>query len=272
MVKMPKGSGEKNLTERDNNLNIDEQERPLVSVIMPAYNAEKYISEAIQSVISQTYTNWELFVLDDCSTDGTAEIAEGFANADSRIRLLRNPQNLGVARTRNRGFDLANGEWIALLDSDDVWHSDKLEKQLTVAKEIGAEIIYCSYSLMNESGEHLSDFIVPKTTSYDDMLKESVLSCSTVLMHREVLNNHRFSTDYYHEDYAFWLKLLKSGFTATACCEVLADYRVAKGSRSNNKFYSSVNRWKIYRKVEKLPLLKSVKVFTAYAVNGICKY
>ena len=262
----------KNLLERDDNLNIYGQEQSLVSVIMPAYNAEKYIAEAIQSVISQTYTNWELFVLDDCSTDSTAEIAESFANADSRIHLIRNPQNMGVARTRNRGFDLANGEWVALLDSDDVWHSDKLEKQLAIAKETGAEIIYCSYSLMNENGKHLSDFIVPNTTSYGDMLKESVLSCSTVLIYREVLNNHRFSTDYYHEDYVFWLELLKSGFTATACCEVLADYRVVKGSRSNNKFYSAINRWKIYRKVEKLPLLKSVKVFTAYAVNGICKY
>lgn len=95
------GYWRKNLLERDKNLNIDRQERPLVSVIMPAYNAEKYIAEAIQSVISQTYTNWELFVLDDCSTDGTAEIAEGFANADSRIHLLQNPQNMGVARTRN---------------------------------------------------------------------------------------------------------------------------------------------------------------------------
>lgn len=103
---------------------------PLVSVIMPAYNAEKYIEEAVSSVLSQTYKNWELLILDDCSSDCTAEIAEYFASLDTRIRLLRNPQNMGVAKTRNRGFDIAKGEWIALLDSDDVWHSDKLEKQL----------------------------------------------------------------------------------------------------------------------------------------------
>ena len=114
-------------------------ERPLVSVIMPAYNAEKYIEEAIRSVLSQTYTNWKLLILDDGSTDRTAELAERFANADTRIRLLRNPQNMGVARTRNRGFDMANGDWAALLDSDDVWHSDKLEKQLAAAERSGAD-------------------------------------------------------------------------------------------------------------------------------------
>lgn len=127
---------------------------PLVSVIMPAYNAEKYIEEAVSSVLSQTYKNWELLILDDCSSDCTAEIAEYFASLDTRIRLLRNPQNMGVAKTRNRGFDIAKGEWIALLDSDDVWHSDKLEKQLAVAGRAGADIIYCSYALVNESGAH----------------------------------------------------------------------------------------------------------------------
>lgn len=249
-----------------------DQMQPLVSVIMPAYNAEKYIGEAISSVLSQTWTNWELLILDDCSTDGTAAIAEGFARLDTRIRLLRNPQNMGVAKTRNQGIDLAQGEWIALLDSDDVWHSDKLSKQLAVANRTGADIIYCSYSLVVESGRTLLDFIVPETTSYDCMLKKSVLSCSTVLLHRSVLSNHRFSTDYYHEDYAFWLELLRSGYKAAASQEILADYRIVKGSRSNNKLKSARNRWRIYRKVEKLPLWRSVGVFVAYAIHGVIKH
>lgn len=119
-----------------------------MSVIMPAYNAEKYIEEAISSVVSQTHENWELLILDDCSTDRTVEIAERFAGLDARIRLLRNPQNMGVAKTRNRGLDLAQGEWIALLDSDDVWHRDKLEKQLALAAQAGAELVYTSYELL----------------------------------------------------------------------------------------------------------------------------
>ena len=191
-------------------------ERPLVSVIMPAYNAEKYIEEAIRSVLSQTYTNWKLLILDDGSTDRTAELAERFANADTRIRLLRNPQNMGVARTRNRGFDMANGDWAALLDSDDVWHSDKLEKQLAAAERSGADMIYCSYSMMDADGRRISDFIVPERTSYAAMLEESVLSCSTVLLSRSIYSEYRFSTNYYHEDYALWLRLLRLGFTAFA--------------------------------------------------------
>lgn len=245
---------------------------PLVSVIMPAYNAEKYIEEAVSSVLSQTYKNWELLILDDCSSDCTAEIAEYFASLDTRIRLLRNPQNMGVAKTRNRGFDIAKGEWIALLDSDDVWHSDKLEKQLAVAGRAGADIIYCSYALVNESGAHLSDYIVPETTSYDAMLRESVLSCSTVLLRQLILREHHFSAEHYHEDYALWLELMRFGYRAVACREILMDYRVVNGSRSSNKFKSAKYRWEIYRDVERLSLPRSAQAFLTYALHGMRKH
>lgn len=247
-------------------------ERPLVSVIMPAYNAEKYIEEAIRSVLSQTYTNWKLLILDDGSTDRTAELAERFANADTRIRLLRNPQNMGVAQTRNRGFDMANGDWAALLDSDDVWHSDKLEKQLATAERSGADMIYCSYSMMDADGRRISDFIVSERTSYAAMLEESVLSCSTVLLSRSIYSEYRFSTNYYHEDYALWLRLLRLGFTAFGCRDVLADYRILKGSRSNDKLRSARQRWLVYRKAEKLSLARSAHAFAGYVRRGIAKY
>lgn len=257
---------------KENNTPDETTIHPLVSVVMPAYNAEKYIDQAISSVISQTYTKWELLIIDDCSTDGTAKIAECFASQDSRIRLLRNSQNMGVARTRNRGFDIAKGEWIALLDSDDVWHKEKLEKQLAVASCTEADIVYCSYSLMDENAGHLSDFIVPETTSYNDMLKESVLSCSTVLLRRSILMQHRFSAEYRHEDYVFWLELLRSGYRTAGSKDVLAKYRVAKGTRSNDKLKSARNRWLVYRKVEGLPLRKSVYAFVVYAFRGAVKY
>lgn len=245
---------------------------PLVSVIMPAYNAEKYIAEAIQSVISQTYTNWQLLVIDDCSTDRTAEIAEEFEKTDQRIRALRNPKNMGVAKTRNRGLDLAEGEWVALLDSDDRWHKEKLEKQLAVAENSDEDIIYCSYALTDESGKHLSDYKVPRTTTYHDMLKECVLSCSTVLLHRGILASHHFLYDCYQEDYAFWLELLRAGYRAEACCDVLADYRIVNGSRSRNKLKSAKNRWIVYRRVEKLSLVRSIRAFMTYAFRGVMKY
>ena len=247
-------------------------DRPLVSVIMPAYNAEKYIAEAISSVLSQSYTNWQLLILDDCSTDHTAEIAEYFEKADTRIRVLRNPRNMGVAKTRNRGIDMAKGEWVALLDSDDRWHDDKLEKQLVVADSSDADIIYCSYALTDESGEHLADYIVPETTDYNAMLKECVIGCSTVLLHNSLLTCHHFSHSFYQEDYVLWLELMKSGYKAMASREVLVDYRLVKGSRSRNKLISAKNRWIIYRNAEKLPLTKSIRAFTAYALRGMAKY
>lgn len=249
-----------------------QSENPLVSVIMPAYNVEKYIEAAIRSVLSQTYTNWELLVLDDGSTDRTAEIAENFVKADPRVRLLQNPQNLGPARTRNRGFDTAAGDWAALLDSDDVWHRDKLEKQLVAAKCTGAEIIYCSYSLMDKNGRKISDFIVPERTSYSAMLEKNVLSCSTVLLSRSIFSEYRFSTKYYHEDYAFWLQLVRLGFAAFGCKDVLMDYRIQHGSRSSNKLRSAKRVWLVYRKAEKLSFAKSVQAFAGYARHGITKY
>lgn len=248
------------------------EERPLVSVIMPAYNAEKYIEEAVRSVLSQTYTNWELLILDDGSTDRTVELAEKLSNADPRIRLLRDPQNMGVAQTRNRGFDLAEGKWAALLDSDDVWHSDKLEKQLDAAQRSGADMIYCSYSMMDADGRKISDYIVPERTNYAAMLEESVLSCSTVLLSRSIYSEYRFSTNYYHEDYALWLRLLRLGFTAFGCRDVLADYRILKGSRSNDKLRSARQRWLVYRKAEKLSFVRSVHAFAGYVRHGIAKY
>mgnify|MGYP001065538730 FL=1 len=247
-------------------------QHPLVSVVMPAYNAEKYIGEAIRSVQSQTYTNWVLLVIDDCSTDHTVDVVQAFVNTDDRIRLFRNTRNLGAAKTRNRGLELSEGEWVALLDSDDIWHSDKLEKQLAVALNSGSEIIYCSCSLISSDGEKISDYIVPAQTSYDDMLKESVFSCSTTLLAKNVVDNNRFSADYYHEDLVYWLQLLKKGYSASACCEPLADYRIVEGSRSHSKVQSAKNRWEVYRKVEKLSLLKSLSVFLSYTARGLRKY
>lgn len=146
--------------------------QPLVSVIMPAYNAEKYIGEAVASVCAQTYENWELLILDDGSADRTVEIAESYAQQDARIQVLRNPQNMGVARTRNRGFDLAQGEWIALLDSDDRWRAQKLEKQLALAVRSGSQLLYTSYALFADAEREMRVYRVPQSVDYRRLLGE----------------------------------------------------------------------------------------------------
>ena len=246
--------------------------RPLVSVIMPAYNAERYLEQAVQSVLAQTYERWELLILDDCSTDRTASIGAALARKDPRILLYRNPRNLGAAQTRNRGFALAEGEWAALLDSDDSWRPEKLERQLDLARRTGAEILYCSYVMVEEETGRRSDFLVPESTSYAGMLRRSVLSCSTVLLSRKIYTTYRFSQEYYHEDYVLWLRLMKDGWQAAACREVLADYRLVRGSRSGNKLRSAKNRWRIYREVEGLAFWRAAGVFVSYACHGLVKY
>ena len=248
-------------------------DRPLVTVIMPAYNAERYIAKSIESVLNQTCADLELIIINDCSKDNTLQIAHNYAHNDSRIKIIDNHQNIGVAKSRNEGFDAATGSWVALLDSDDIWHSDKLEKQLDTAKKTNADLVYCSYGIIDENGnKFLEDFIVPPSTDFKSSLVISVISCSTVMLSHKIASQHRFATEYYHEDLVYWLDVLRDGYTAAGVTEVLAQYRVAKGSRASNKLKSAYNRWVIFRRHLKLPLLQSIICILQYAFAGIKKY
>jgi len=248
-------------------------ETPVVSVLMPAYNAERFIEEAIRSVMSQTFQEWELIVLDDCSADSTASMVEKLACEDDRITLIRNEKNMGVARTRNRGLDLCRGNYIALLDSDDVWHPEKLEKQVKLAEETGADIIYCSYEIINEHGQRTcEDFIVPERTDFETFLSQSVISCSTALLSTKITKHYRFNTDFYHEDLELWYRILRDGFLARGVVDVLAQYRVMDGTRASNKARNAVFRWRIYREAMGFPVWKSMKLLVRYAVLGLRKY
>lgn len=246
---------------------------PAVSVIMPAYNAEGYIEIAIRSVMEQTCPDWELIVIDDCSRDNTPAVVERLAQKDSRITLVRNEANMGVAATRNRGFSLAMGSYAALLDCDDRWYPGKLERQLALAGETGADIIYCSYAIVDENGrKRCDDFLVPKATDFDASLTQSVISCSTALLSRKVIENYRFDSSYYHEDLALWLQLLKDGFAARGVPEVLAEYRVMDGTRASNKLRSAAYRWQIYRRQLGFSMFRSAKLLARYALLGLRKY
>lgn len=246
---------------------------PRVSVVMPAYNCEKYIGEAIGSVLNQTMRDWELIVIDDCSKDGTCRIVEELAAKDSRIRLVRNEKNLGPAGSRNKGLDLAAGQYIALLDSDDLWRSEKLEKQLQLAEEKNADFIYCSYAIMDENGKKRSeDYVVPLETDLKAMLATNVVGCSTVMLSAEILRDRRFSSEFYHEDYALWLKILQQIDKAWGIVEVQVDYRVQANSRAGNKLRSARHRWEIYRNLLHLSLPKSVYYMSRYALAGFRKY
>lgn len=246
---------------------------PLVSVIMPAYNAEAFLELAIRSVINQTMTDWELIVIDDCSKDSSFDIATEFASADSRITALRNEQNMGVAKTRNRGIDLAKGQYIAFLDSDDIWHPEKLQCQLEEITKSGADICYCAYSIIDVSGNKCkADYLVPPMVTYRDILKENCIQCSAMLIPANIVKEIKFNTEFYHEDYILGLDILSRGGIAAGCTQVLLDWRYLANSRSFDKKKSAKNRWKIYSDYLKIPMLKRCWLFGCYTAAGLRKY
>lgn len=252
---------------------MDCAKKPLVSVIMPAYNASQYIAKSISSVQAQTFTNWELIVVDDCSQDGTAQLVREFVHDDPRIKLNCNDKNMGVAKTRNFALGLCRGEFVAFLDSDDVWHPDKIELQLECFRQTGASLVYTSYAIVDSEGQkQCEDFIVPASTSFADMLKENVIGCSTVMISGEIARCNRFAEDYFHEDYVLWMQLLQSGHKMAGIRKVLVDYFFHKDSKSANKLNSAKKRWKIYRSYLGLSFVKSSWYFAHYAFAGLKKY
>lgn len=246
---------------------------PAVSVIMPAYNCERYIEKAVRSVLTQSFKDFELIVLDDGSSDNTKEIVRCLAKEDGRIVFLENECNMGVAATRNRGLDISRGKYIALLDSDDIWCETKLERQIAKLESERADICYCSYAIIDADGEKIKrDYKVPETVGLNRMLRENYIGCSTVVISREALGNYRFLTDFYHEDYVLWLELLQNGAKAVGCRETLAQWRLIKNSRSFNKKRSAAHRWRIYTDYLHFSRLKSAWLFVFYTLNGIKKY
>lgn len=246
---------------------------PLISIIMPAYNSERFIEDAIRSVLSQTYQNWELLIIDDCSTDDTYEDAMCIAANDPRINVFKNEVNSGAAVSRNNGVSLAKGEYVAFLDSDDLWMPEKLEKQIEIVGNTHADICYTSYSIISASGEKMcNDYVVPKGANYRSLLKENVIGCSTVLLRAEAFSGHLFSTNFYHEDYVLWLELLKSGEKAVGCSDVLASWRCRENSRSYNKMKSLRERWRIYRRASELSIFESGYYMIGYVIAGMKKY
>lgn len=246
----------------------------LVSVVTPVYNCEPYLRQTVQTVLEQTFGQWEMIIVDDCSTDGTLALAHQLAAREQRICVLHNETNLGVSMTRNRGILQARGKYIALLDGDDLWAPDKLERQVRLMEQ-GWDLVYCSYDFYDEKGEPLGSrkpFLVPERTDYGRMLVSSVVSCSTAMVRAELLKAHPFRADTYHEDYVLWMELFALPIRAIGDTKVLMHYRQLPGSRSNAKGNAAKQRWNVYRRVLKLGLPQSILAFLGYAVCGVKKY
>lgn len=244
---------------------------PPYSVVIPVYNAEVTLRDTVISALQQTHPPAEILLMDDGSTDQSPIIIQELAKEYPQIRVHRNEDNCGVAETRNSGFAAATGSYVALLDADDQWMPDKMERQLTLMLEQKCDFSYTGYSMIHPGNSSEKVYHVPKSLSYRKMLTENYVGCSTVVLTKEVAQSYRMSREYLHEDYVLWLQLLKDGKIACGIDLPLMRYRLASG-RSANKRNAAAERWKIYRKELNIPLLPAVGIFACYAANGIRKH
>ena len=246
--------------------------QPLVSVIMPCYNMEKYIAATIESVQRQTYPHWELLIVDDTSTDGTADIVRSHQIQDERIHFVVKPKHSSIADTRNQCISMAKGRFLAFLDADDLWHPEKLEQQLQFMTERKIGFSYSSYDCVDEEGKTLEKMVKSAgNLDYDAYLHNTIIGCSTVMIDTSIIGNVFVPDFRTSEDTATWLNILKKGFLAYAIEQPLTSYRIRQHSASSNKLKASSDLWRVYRQNEKLPLFKAVACFCSYAFNAIKK-
>ena len=245
----------------------------LVSVITPSYNSEEFIGSTINSVINQSYSNWELIIVDDCSSDETVSLIKEFVKKDNRVKLFVNDINSGAGHSRNVGLEMSKGRFIAFLDSDDLWLKDKLKEQVDFMLKKNIPISFTSYGLIDENGNKLNKTIksVPKV-DYKEVLKNTIIGMSTSMIDTTIVGkNFRLIDLRTRQDLYLWITLLKRGHLAYGLKSVLASYRVRTNSISSNKIDGAKKVWYLYYHVEKLGLLKSTYYFFFYAFNAIKK-
>lgn len=240
-------------------------EENLVSIVMPAYNCAHYIGETIQSVLVQTYEDWELLIVDDQSTDNTPKVVDEFATQDDRIRYIELEKNSGVAVARNRGIEEARGNYIAFLDSDDLWKKDKLEKQIRFMQEHQYAFTFTSYDLIDEAGNKLNKCVeVPEKIDYDTLLYNTPIFTCTVMYDKEQMGDVSMPQLNNGEDVATWLRMLKKVPYAYGIQECLVSYRKRAQSLSSGVVTKLIRRWKIYRESEELSFINAGVLYIKY--------
>ena len=246
---------------------------PLVSVITPVFNSEKFVSETIQSVQRQTFSDWEMILVDDFSTDNSIEEIENFACEDERIKLIKLSQNSGPAVARNHAIKGASGRYIAFLDSDDLWLPEKLEVQINWMQTKNLVLTFSQYKIIDIEGHETGKIIdVPEKVNYAKLLNFNVIGCLTAVYDSKILGKVFMPEILKRQDYGLWLKVLKRGFQAHGIKQPLALYRTGKDSVSSNKLKAATYNWKILYKHEKLSFPKAIFHFTNYIFTGLKKY
>jgi teichuronic acid biosynthesis glycosyltransferase TuaG len=244
----------------------------LVSIITPCYNSENFISETINSVLDQTYKNWEMIIVDDVSTDKSVDIISTFCKQDSRIQLHQLLDNSGAAIARNKAIELAQGSFIAFLDSDDLWLPKKLEYQLEFMLKNKYSLSYTSYEIINEEGRLTNKIINCKDKlDYNRMLYSNEIGCLTAMYNRNILGKIFMPEIRKRQDYGLWLKILKSEKYAFGLTVVLAQYRNRSKSMSNNKVEMLKWNWNLYKSAESLSYFRATYYTLCNVLNKLLK-
>lgn len=245
----------------------------LVSIIMPCYNSESYIAVAIESVLAQSYVNWELLITDDCSTDGSVGVIKQYIALDDRIKLYSTSKNTGhPSEPRNISLKNSKGTYIAFLDSDDVWFPDKLKEQIDFIERYNYDLITSYSEFIDSEGNSLG--IISKSqkhADYYDMLKKYQLSSPTIVCTASIKDKLYFPSCK-KEDYIAWLMVVKQGVVIHNTQMIHAYYRVSKNSRSRNKWSMLIEHWKILRDTAKLNALMALYYFLCYVFYSLKKY
>jgi teichuronic acid biosynthesis glycosyltransferase TuaG len=244
----------------------------LVSIITPSYNSAKFIIQSIESVISQTYSNWEMIIVDDCSQDNSIKIIKEFQEKNNRIKLIESKVNQRPARARNRAIKYANGRYIAFLDSDDVWKTEKLTTQIDFMQFNDISFSFSSYHPMSENGmEFFREIKAPLKIDYNSFLKNTIIGCLTVVLDKDKIGDVKMPKLRTSQDMALWLSIMKGGVAAYGIEKSLAYYRIVGNSNTSNKFKVFQGVWRIYRIEEGLGYVRSIWYFLNYAFNAIKK-
>lgn len=246
--------------------------KDLISIIVPVYNAEKFLESTIKTVLDQTYQEWELIFIDDCSKDNSVDVIKKYQKKDNRIALIQNKENSGAAITRNNGIKKAKGKYLCFLDADDLWEKEKLEKQINFMREKDCAFSFTGYEFANENGEPNGKKVyVPNKISYKQALKNTTIWTSTVMFDIKKMSKE----DIYMpnvkrgQDTATWWKILRKIDYAYGLNEVLSYYRRTNESLSANKIVALKRTWNLYRNVEHLGLISSIYNFSWYCFNAI---
>lgn len=245
----------------------------LVSIITPAYNSAKYITETIQSVQNQTYQNWEWIIVDDGSTDKTIDIINDFILKDSRIKLIPLNSNSGPSVARNKGIHQIKGQYMTFLDADDIWFPDFIENSIKTIQDSKIPFVFSSYKRSDEDLNFVySDFIVPQKVTYFDILKSNSISCLTAFLDISILGKKYMPEIKKRQDMGLWLQYLKEIPFAYGIHQPKAIYRIREHSLSRNKKGLIKYQWQFYRTVEHLSVIHSVYYMAHWMLRGFLKY